>query len=75
MNRAEESAAHIERLKKRRWQAVGVLLVGFPLALLLVAFCKAQGWNGSVYVPIVSGIGILIGRVSTVIVQRLMAKK
>ncbi len=70
-----EQEAHIERLKKRRPQAIGVLLVGLPLALLLVKFCKAEGWNGRVYVPIVGGIGIFVGRVSTVIVQRLMVKK
>ncbi|PBC06159.1 hypothetical protein [Mesorhizobium sp. WSM3860] len=70
-----EQAAHIERLKKKRPQALGILLIGLPLALLLVRFCKAEGWNGRVYVPIVTSIGILVGRISTVIVQRLMAKK
>ena len=70
-----EQEANIERLKKRRPQALGVLLVGLPLALLLVKLCKAEEWNARVYVPIVIGIAILIGRVSTVLVQRLMAKK
>ncbi|AZO23399.1 MAG: hypothetical protein E5W38_04715 [Mesorhizobium sp.] len=70
-----EQEAHIERLKKRRPQALGVLLVGLPLALLLVKLCKAEGWNGRVYVPIVTGISILVGRVSTVMVQRFIAKK
>ncbi|MET3521476.1 hypothetical protein ABID25_003315 [Mesorhizobium abyssinicae] len=70
-----EQQAHIERLKKRRPQALGILLVGLPLALLLVKFCKAEGWNARIYAPIVFGIAILVGRVSTVMVQRLIAKK
>ncbi|WP_143748797.1 hypothetical protein [Mesorhizobium sophorae] len=71
----DETSAHIESLKKRRWQALGILLVGLPLAILLVKFCKAEGWNRHIYMPIAGGIGILVGQVSTVMVQRLMAKK
>lgn len=70
-----EQEAHIERLKKRRPQALGIILVGLPLALLLVKFCKAEGWNARVDLPIAIGISILIGRVSTVLMQRFMAKK
>jgi hypothetical protein len=36
---------------------------------------EAAGPSNRVYVPVVSGIGIFVGRVSTVIVQRLMVKK
>lgn len=70
-----EQEAHIERLKQRGPQALGILLVGLPLALLVVRFCKAEGWNPRIYAPVAFVIAILIGRASTVLVQRLMAKK